>query len=84
MKRNDVHMIRLYEGMTQKSFATKYGLAESTVAKIEAGFVGISDVTRAKILRQFDMSEPEYIAFCERMKQAQENEVKNNEVDITK
>lgn len=71
MKNKDVKMIRLYEGLTQAQFAQKYGLAESTIAKIEAGWVGVSDVTRSKILRKFDMAEPDFVAFVERMKGAE-------------
>lgn len=71
MKNKDVHLIRLFEGETQKSFASRYGLAESTIAKIEAGFVGVSDVTRSKILRKFDMSDPQFIAFCQQMKETE-------------
>lgn len=61
-------LIRLYLGMPQNRFSEYIGVAESTVAKIEAGFSTVSDVTKARVLRRFDITAPEFMEFCERMK----------------
>lgn len=68
MTNNEVKLIRLYQGVSQKKFAKDHDLSEGTIAKIEAGFVGVSDVTRSKILRKFDMFDPSFIAFVQQMK----------------
>lgn len=67
MTNQQLKLIRLYLGMTQKEFANYFGLAESTIAKIEVNIIGVSDVTRAKILRKFDVDDPEFIEFCAKM-----------------
>jgi DNA-binding XRE family transcriptional regulator len=67
MTNQTLKLLRLYHGLSQREFATKIGVAESTIGKIEAGWQGVSDVTKAKVLRNFDISDNEFMAFCERM-----------------
>jgi len=67
MNIRQLKLIRLFLGMTQVEFAEHIEVAPSTVAKIEAGFIAVSDVTRSRVLRKFDISAPEFIAFSERM-----------------
>ncbi|UOQ48136.1 helix-turn-helix domain-containing protein [Gracilibacillus caseinilyticus] len=67
MTPKQMKLLRLYEGLTQKEFAEKVDLALSTVAKVEAGFVDVSDVTRSRVLRVYDLQDAGYLAFCERM-----------------
>lgn len=67
MTNQQLKLIRLYLGMTQREFANYFGLAESTIAKIEVNIIGVSDVTRAKILRKFDVDNPDFIKFCAKM-----------------
>ncbi|GAA0427277.1 hypothetical protein GCM10008934_16330 [Virgibacillus salarius] len=64
MTSTQLKLIRLYLGLTQKDFATYVNVAESTIAKIEAGFTGVSDVTKARVYRKFDITEPGFITFC--------------------
>ncbi|GGJ49682.1 helix-turn-helix transcriptional regulator [Virgibacillus salexigens] len=57
MTNTQLKLIRLYLGLTQKDFATYVNVAESTIAKIEAGFTGVSEVTKARVYRKFDVTE---------------------------
>ena len=57
----------MYSGMTQKEFADFIGVAPSTVAKIEAGFAYVTDTTKAKILRKFDVTCSGFTYFCTQM-----------------
>jgi len=60
-------MLRLYRGETQKEFAKSIEVANSTVAKIEAGLVGITETTKSRIYRKFDLLDEEFMTFCQRM-----------------
>lgn len=60
-------LIRLYHGQTQRDFGERMDIAESTVAKIETGFTVLTERNRAKVLRNFDPSDPEFVEFCNRM-----------------
>ncbi len=64
-------MVRLFLGLTQQDFARQFGLTASTVAKIEVGLTRVSDATKAKVLRKFDVSKPEFIDFTDLMERSQ-------------
>lgn len=67
MTNRELKLIRLYEGHTQTTFGEKYDLGKGTIAKIERNWIGVSDVTKSKVLRQFDVGDPGYIEFCKHM-----------------
>ena len=67
MTSKQLRMLRLYRGETQKEFAKSIEVANSTVAKIEAGLVGITDVTKSRVYRKFDMLDEGFMTFCQRM-----------------
>lgn len=67
MTAEQIKLIRLYLGFTQKQFAEHIGLAEGMIAKIERGFAGVSYTTKAKVHRVFDVRDSDFIEFCERM-----------------
>ncbi|MFZ3576772.1 helix-turn-helix domain-containing protein [Virgibacillus sp. DJP39] len=67
MNNQQLKLIRLYNGMSQREFGAHIGVAESTIAKIESRWQSVSEVTRARVLRNFDVSDPEFITFCDRM-----------------
>lgn len=67
MTNEQVKLIRLYSGLSQEEFAKEVGLGTSTIAKIEVGYAKVTDRVRARILRKYDLTNPEYITFCERM-----------------
>jgi DNA-binding XRE family transcriptional regulator len=60
-------LIRLYNGMTQREFSRHVGIAESTIAKIETGLTRVIERNKAKVLRKFNPSDPEFMEFCKRM-----------------
>lgn len=67
MSNRQLKLLRMYSGLTQREFAELIGVAPSTVAKIEAGFTYVTDATKAKILRKFDLTCPEFTYFCIQM-----------------
>lgn len=67
MTNKQLKLVRLYRGVSQREFSASINVAESTIAKIEAGWQSVSDVTKARVLRNFDVSDAEFLAFCERM-----------------
>ncbi|MFC4387754.1 helix-turn-helix domain-containing protein [Gracilibacillus marinus] len=71
MTNEQVKLIRLYSGQSQERFAEDVGLGASTIAKIEVGYARVTDRVRARILRKYDLTNPEFIAFCERMNKSE-------------
>ncbi|MBP1913253.1 transcriptional regulator with XRE-family HTH domain [Lederbergia galactosidilyticus] len=59
--------IRLYLEKNQQEFAEFLGVANSTVAGIEAGNRPISDQVRARVARKFSV-DAEFLEFMERNK----------------
>ncbi|WP_338452318.1 helix-turn-helix transcriptional regulator [Niallia oryzisoli] len=67
MNARQLKLIRLFSGLTQKEFAQEIGVAENTLAKCEASIIEVSTATKAKVLRKYDLSDPEFIEFTKRM-----------------
>ncbi|MFD2654496.1 helix-turn-helix domain-containing protein [Gracilibacillus thailandensis] len=70
MTNEQVKLIRLYNAKSQAQFAKEIGVGASTIAKIEVGLHGVTERVRSRILRKYDVNEPEFVAFCERMTKA--------------
>ncbi|MEI3606907.1 helix-turn-helix transcriptional regulator [Pseudogracilibacillus sp. SE30717A] len=69
MKGNLVRTIRHYKGMTQPQFSKWLGVAESTIAQVEAGHRNVSENLASKIALKFDVTNANFIAYRERREQ---------------
>lgn len=67
MNKNIFKSVRLYLGMSQSEFADFLQIGQSSVSKIEAGQRRVSDGIRAKIARQFEVTD-EFQDFVDRNK----------------
>jgi transcriptional regulator with XRE-family HTH domain len=57
MDKETVRTLRIYFECSQKSFASKLGVSESTIAAIETGRRPVSAYVRTKILQVFDITD---------------------------
>lgn len=64
MNKETVKSIRLYLNMSQAAFADHVGVAESTIAMIEAGHRVVTDKIASRIARKFKVT-PEFFEFVE-------------------
>lgn len=65
-----VRAIRLYYGLTQREFAERLGVDNTTICAIERGKRKVSDNMRIKIAQTFDLND-DVIAAIERAHKAE-------------
>lgn len=68
MMAKQLRLLRLYTGKTQHGFAKEIGVAPSTLAKVEVGLADVTELTKSKVLRKYDLFDKGFLAFCNRMK----------------
>lgn len=69
MKNELIQDIRHYKGMTQQHFADWLGVSLASIAHVESNHRNISDVLASKIALKFDVTDADFIEYCNRKKQ---------------
>ena len=72
MRNEQVLIIREYLGLTQEQFAELVGVSKSLISHVEWGSRRVSENLSAKIARKFDVKDPDFLAYQERRKWAEE------------
>lgn len=77
MTDEQLRLIRLLNGMTQRAFADRLNLSHPLISFMERGERTITAATRRRIMNEFELNE-ESLAELKRMKESIENGSKQN------
>jgi len=72
MRNELIKDIRMYKGMSQKQFSRWLNVHYSTIANVESNHRPVSENLADIIALKFDVSDPDFVAYRERKKNARD------------